>query len=188
MDLISDMYTLCDMVETCEYCNLCGKYLNHKTLGRTKHSLSMAHIKRIMNLKKGIEEYEELKKLKAEVNKHSSYYFNFITYLPWQHHMKSIYFDLFLDSNFRLSKSKYVEVANLFKMYYFRETMALLELAVIKFAIERDVTFENIEEARNYSILDPGFIFKNYYHNLRCSTQVTIIVELLCPYLCKINT
>ena len=144
----------------------------------------MAHITRIMNLKKGIEEYEELKKLKAEVNKYSSFYFTFITYLPWQHHMKSIWSDLFLISKLPLPMSVHVAVANPFKMYYFRETMALLELAVIKFAIERDVTFENIEEARAYSILDPGFIFKNYYHNLRC-TQVTIIVELVCPYLCK---
>ena len=154
--------------EGLEFCYLCNKVNTFGHQSSWRHERKFERVQNEINeyqdlksqqrkferVQNEIDEYQDLKRMQSLAKSLISFSGQYITHLPWKRHIKSIWCDWLLDSNVLFCGDKCHESKELIYKYVFRERLALLELAVIKFAIGRDVTFENIEEARAYSILD----------------------------------
>ena len=95
----------------------------------------------------------------------------------WQHHLSSLLLRVSLDES---NASSRLDAA--LSSYVLRERCALLELALIKFALLRRGQFTSMDEVREYSILEPSFVFESHLFECRCS-EVHRVLVLIVPFM-----
>jgi hypothetical protein len=100
-----------------------------------------------------------------------------IKHAPWRSLMKSFVFDFIMGS------SGLWECLSLLGTVLQMEALSLLELVLWKTNMSDDITFVDMQEMREYPILDTDFDVQAFAYAMRVSCGAQVIIPLVLGYL-----
>lgn len=106
------------------------------------------------------------------------------THSTWRLEAKALLYDYMMTVDYQEDiVTSYGEVEKALKKFHRMENLSLLELALWKARICDGVTFQSMQEMREYTVLEPEFDVQQYARDMRMSCGSEAVIPLVLSYL-----